>query len=86
MPITYPRPCPIYATKINNRSNFSRHKKYCGKKIDPVSCIYCNSKFTRKDDMLKHVRKFHSEEAKRKASANDELDLRLFSLNISLTM
>ena len=30
--------------------------------------------FTRKDDMLKHVRKFHSEEAKRKASVNDELD------------
>ena len=73
MPITYPRPCPTCGTKINNRSNFSCHKKYCGKKIDPVPCPHCESTFTRKDDMLRHVRKFHSEGAKRKAEANEEL-------------
>ena len=73
MPITYPRPCPTCGTKINNWSNFSCHKKYCGKKIDPVPCPHCESTFTRKDDMLRHVRKFHSEGAKRKAEANEEL-------------
>ena len=73
MPITYPRPCPTCGIKINNRSNFSRHRKYCGKKIDPVPCPHCQTTFTRKDDMLRHVRKFHSQEAIRKAEANDEL-------------
>ena len=66
--------------EINNRSNFSRHKKYCGKEIAPVPCIYCNSTFTRKDDMLKHVCKFHSEAAKRKAEESAEL-LKLELLN-----
>ena len=73
MPITYPQPCPTCGIKINNRSNFSRHRKYCGKKIDPVPCPHCQTTFTRKDDMLRHVRKFHSQEAIRKAEANDEL-------------
>ena len=73
MPISYPRPCPTCGTKINNRGNFSRHKKYCGKKIDPVPCPYCESIFRKKDDMSKHVRKFHSEAAKRKANDTAEL-------------
>ena len=73
MTITYPRPCPTCGKKINDRSNFSRHRKYCGKKIDPVPCLHCNSKFTRKDDLVKHVKKFHSEGAKGKAEENNEL-------------
>ena len=76
MRITYPRPCPTCGTKINNRSNFSRHRKYCGKKIDPVPCPHCQSTFTRKDDM------FHSEAAKRKAEESAEL-LRLELLHAS---
>ena len=70
MVITYPRPCPTCGTKINNRSNFSRH---CEKKVDPVPCPHCQSTFTRKDDMLRHVKKFHSEAAKRKAKESAEL-------------
>ena len=73
MAITYPRPCPTCGTKINNRSNFSRHRKHCEKKVDPVPCPHCQSTFTRKDDMLRHVRKFHSEAAKRKAEESAEL-------------
>ena len=73
MAITYPRPCPTCGTKINNRSNFSRHRKRCEKKVDPVPCPHCQSTFTRKDDMLRHVRKFHSEAAKRKAEESAEL-------------
>ena len=73
MPITYPRPCPTCGTKINNRGNFSLHKKYCGKKINPVPCPYCESTCKRKDDMSKHVLKFHSEAAKRKANDTAEL-------------
>ena len=61
MVITYPRSCPVCGTKISNRSNFARHKKFCGKKVDPVPCPHCNSTFTRKDDMKRHVRKFHSD-------------------------
>ena len=73
MAITYPRPCPKCGTKINNRSNFSRHRKHCEKKVDPVPCPHCQSTFTRKDDMLRHVKKFHSEAAKRKAKESAEL-------------
>ena len=72
MVITYPRPCPICGTKISNRSNFARHKKFCGKKTDPVPCPHCNSTFTRKDDMKRHVRKFHSEASKRKVEETTE--------------
>ena len=72
--ITYPRACPDCGTHINNRSNFSRHRKHCGKKAEPVPCPHCDASFTRKDDMLRHVRKYHSEAAKRKASHNAELD------------
>ena len=72
--ITYPRACPDCGTKINNRSNFSRHRKHCGKVVDPVPCIHCDATFTRKSDMQRHVEKFHSEAAKRKASDNAELD------------
>ena len=71
--IRYPRPCPDCGTKINNRSNFSRHRKHCGKVVDPVPCIHCDATFTRKSDMQRHVKKFHSEVAKRKASDNPEL-------------
>ena len=73
MAITYPRPCPTCGTKISNQSNFSRHRKYCGKKTDPVPCPHCPSKFTRKDNMLRHVKKHQSEAAKQKADEFAEL-------------
>ena len=47
--------------------------EYCGKKIHPVPCPYCESTFKRKDDMSKHVRKFHSEAANRKVNDTAEL-------------
>ena len=74
MPITYPRPCPTCGTKINNRSNFARHKKHCGKEVQRVPCPHCEATFTRKHDMMRHVRQYHSETAKRKAAESDELD------------
>ena len=64
MPITYPRPCPKCGTKIKNKGNFSRHKKCCGTSEHRVQCLQCPKTYSRKDDMLKHVRKFHSELAK----------------------
>ena len=73
MAITHPRPCSICGKKLKNRRAFSRHRKYCGEKTDPVQCPYCETKFQRKDDMSKHVRKFHSERAKRKAEESAEL-------------
>ena len=74
MPITYPRPCPTCGVKINNRSNFSRHKKYCGKSTDPVACPQCDATFTRRDTMLRHVRQYHSDYAKRqRQETNEEL-------------
>lgn len=73
MPITYPRRCPSCGSHISNRSNFARHKKYCGKKTDPVQCSYCESTFTRPDDMKRHVRNHHSKEAERKAEESAEL-------------
>ena len=72
--ITYPRPCPTCGVKINNRSNYSRHRKHCGKTVEPVPCQHCDATFTRKSDMQRHMKKFHSETAKRKASDNAELD------------
>ena len=74
MPITYPRPCPTCGVKIGNRFSFSRHKKHCGKTVDPVPCPHCDATFTRKSDMQRHAKKYHSEVAKRKASDNAELD------------
>ena len=72
MPITYPRPCPICGTKIKNRGNFFRHKKYCGTNVK-VPCVYCDKVFCRKDKMTAHVKKCHSEVAKRKAEEDAEL-------------
>ena len=64
--IAYPRPCPTCGTKINNRFNFSRHKKYCGTDAR-VPCLHCEKTFCRKDKMVAHVRKCHLETTKRKA-------------------
>ena len=73
MPITYPRPCPKCGTKIKNRGNFSRHKKRCGTSEHRVQRLHCPKTYSRKDDMLKHVRKSHSEGAKRIAVDTAEL-------------
>ena len=79
MAITYPRPCPICGTKIKNRGNFFRHKKYCGTNTR-APCLHCEKTFCRKDKMVAHVKKCHSEAAKRKAEESAEL-LRLELLN-----
>ena len=79
MPITYPRPCPICGTKIKNRGNFFRHKKYCGTNVK-VQSVYCDKVFCGKNKMTAHVKKCHSEVAKRKAEEDAEL-LRLELLN-----
>ena len=79
MAITYLRPCPTCGKKYKNRFDFCRHKKYCGTNIK-VPCLYCNKLFSRKDKMTAHVRKFHSEAAKRKAEESAEL-LKLELLN-----
>ena len=71
--VSYPRACPTCGTKINNRCNFSRHRKFCGKQNEPVPCLYCDKVFSRKDNLVAHVRKFHSEAAKRKADESAEL-------------
>ena len=81
MAITYLRPCPICGTKIKNRENFFRHKKYCGTNVK-VPCLHCDETFSRKDKMVAHVKKFHSEAAKRKAEESAEL-LRLELLHAS---
>jgi len=73
MPISYPRPCSICGTKINNRGNFSRHKKHCGTNIK-VPCFQSNKVFSRKDALVKHVRKCHSKAVKRKADNTSELE------------
>ena len=74
MPITYPRPCPDCGTKISNRCNYARHRKYCGQTADPVQCLHCKATFTRKDAMLRHMRTTHSEAAQQKANETAELD------------
>ena len=79
MPITYPRPCPTCGKKYKTRFDFCRHKKYCGSNVK-VPCLHCDKLFSRKDAMKAHVRKFHSEAAKRKAEESAEL-LRLELLN-----
>ena len=79
MAITYLRPCPTCGKKYKNRFDLCRHKKYCGTNIK-VPCLYCNKLFSRKDKMTAHVRKFHSEAAKRKAEESAEL-LKLELLN-----
>ena len=73
MPIIYPRPCPTCGAKLKNRSAFSRNRKYCARKTEPVPCLYCESTFKRRDDLSKHTRKFHSEAAKQKAADTAEL-------------
>ena len=72
MVITYPRACPRCGTKINNRSNFSRHRKYCGTNVK-VPCLHCNKVFSRKDKLTAHIKKIHSEAAKRNAQETAEL-------------
>jgi len=71
--IVYPRPCLICGKKLKNRFTFCRHKKYCGKKVERVPCLHCDKTFSRKDKMVAHVKKFHSEAAKRKADERAEL-------------
>ena len=73
MVITYPRRCSTCGKNLKNRSSFSRHRKYCGKKTEPVSCLYCETTFKRKDDLSRHISKFHSKAAKRKAEDTAEL-------------
>lgn len=50
------------------------HKKHCGQVTKPVQCPHYESTFTRKEAMLHHCRRFHSETAKQKVEANAELD------------
>ena len=69
----YPRACPKCGRKINNRCNFSRHKKRCGTHEHRVQCPHCPKTYSRPDDLKRHVRKFHSEAAKRKAEDSAEL-------------
>lgn len=71
--VTYPRACPECGRKIKNRGNFSRHKKHCGTSENRVQCPHCPKKYSSKDDLKKHVRKFHSKAAKRKAEKSAEL-------------
>lgn len=72
--IAYPRPCPHCGKSMSSRASYSRHIKHCGKITDPVDCPQCEATFTRRDDMVRHVRKYHSEVAKRKAADDAELD------------
>ena len=53
--------------KIKNGGNFSRHKNYCGTSEHQVDCPHCTKTYSRKDDLKKHIKKFHSKGAKRKA-------------------
>ena len=59
---------------MNSRASYSRHVKHCGKKTEPVPCPHCDSTFTRKSDMVRHVKRYHSEAVKRKADESSELD------------
>ena len=63
MPISYPRACPTCGTLINDRSNFSRHRKHCGKHVERAQCRYCSKSYVRKDDLKKHVKQKHTEAA-----------------------
>ena len=63
MPISYPRACPTCGTLINDRSNFSRHRKHCGKHVERAQCRYCSKSYVRKDDLKKHVKQKHAEAA-----------------------
>ena len=77
--VTYPRHCPKCNKQLKNRITFCRHKKYCGTNTR-VPCLHCEKTFCRKDKMVAHVKKCHSEAAKRKAEESAEL-LRLELLN-----
>ena len=77
--VTYPRHCPKCNEQLKNRITFCRHKKYCGTNTR-VPCLHCEKTFCRKDKMVAHVKKCHSEAAKRKAEESAEL-LRLELLN-----
>ena len=68
----YPRKCEKCGKTYKHRGDFSRHKKYCGTNIK-VPCLHCDKVFSRKDALTAHVKKFHSEAAKRKAEENVEL-------------
>ena len=70
--VTYPRHCPKCNKQLKNRITFCRHKKYCGTNIR-VPCLQCDKTFSRKDKMVAHVKKFHSQEAIRKAEEGAEL-------------
>ena len=59
---------------MGSRSSYCRQKRYCGKTSDLVQCPHCESSFTRKDDMLRHVRQLHSQAAKRRAEETAELN------------
>ena len=71
--ITYPRLCAHCGKMMGSRASYCRHKAHCGKQVQPVPCPHCESSFTRKDDMMRHVRHFHSDAAKRKAEETAEL-------------
>ena len=72
--ITYPRTFPKCGKKIDNRCNFSRHKKRCGTNEHRVQCPHCPKTYSRPDDLKRYVRKFHSEAAKGKAEEKTELE------------
>ena len=78
--VTYPRPCPHCSKLLNNRFGYCRHKAYCSKSTPEVQCLYCDKSFTRLDNCRNHIKKFHSEAAKRKAGESAEL-LRLGIMN-----
>ena len=68
----YPRKCEKCEKTYKHKGDFSRHKNYCGTNIK-VLCLHCDKVFSRKDAMTAHVKKFHSETAKRKAEESAEL-------------
>ena len=45
--------------KIKNKGNFSRRKKYCWTSEHQVDCPHCTKTYSRKDDLKKHIKKFH---------------------------
>lgn len=71
--VVYPRPCPTCGVPINNRFNFSRHKKHCGKQTGSVQCMHCSKVFSRKDNLVRHLKTCYSEADKRKAADSAEL-------------
>lgn len=79
MTIIYPRPCPTCGKKLNDRNDFPRQEKNCGSNVK-VQCLHCETMFSRKNAMKAHVKKFHSEPAKRKAEDTAQL-LRVQLLN-----